>query len=52
METNDILNLKIDSDDFSDDLTIRGYLKLLISTLWGEGESFSGKRPLGSFMNA
>jgi len=44
----EILNLKIDNDDFSDDLTIKGYLRLLLATLWNEGESFSGKRPFGN----
>jgi len=48
METKDILNLKIDNSDFEDDLTIRGYLNLLLSTIWREGEGFSGKRPFGN----
>jgi len=43
----DILNLKIDSPDFPPDLTIRGYLELLLLTLWKEGEGFDGKRPFG-----
>ena len=29
-------------------ITIREYLKLLLTTLWTEGERFSGKRPLGN----
>lgn len=28
--------------------TVRGYLKALLSKLWNEGESFSGKRPFGN----
>ena len=28
--------------------TVRDYLHLLLSTLWQEGEDFSGKRPFGS----
>lgn len=28
--------------------TVRGYLKALLSTLWSEEESFSGKRPFGN----
>lgn len=48
METKDILNLKIDNRGFDEDLTIRGYLKLLVSTIWRKGEGFSGKRPFGN----
>lgn len=28
--------------------TIKGYLKTLLRELWGEGESFSAKRPFGN----
>lgn len=28
--------------------SIRGYLEQLLSTLWADGESFSGKRPFGN----
>lgn len=31
-----------------DEVTIRGYLHGLLSTLWEEGEGFSGKRPYGN----
>jgi len=48
MANKEILSLKIDKDDFSDDLTIKGYLRLLLATVWNEGESFSGKRPFGN----
>ena len=29
-------------------ITFRKYLKLLLETLWKEGEGFSGKRPFGN----
>lgn len=41
------LSLRFDSDA-GDDLTVRGYLRELLATLWSEGESFSGKRPFGN----
>ena len=48
MNLDDILAVKIHSDDFDSDLTIKGYLKELLTALWCEGESFSGKRPFGN----
>ncbi|MCK4870706.1 MAG: hypothetical protein KAS93_06325 [Gammaproteobacteria bacterium] len=48
MNSKEILNLKLESDDFDKDLTIGGYFKELLVTLWREGESFSGKRPFGN----
>ena len=48
MNKADVLDLKIESDDHPEDLTIRGYLHLLLTTLWEEGESFNGKRPFGN----
>jgi len=48
MKTDEILNLKIDHAHFSDELTIRGYLHMLLSALWRDEECFSGKRPFGS----
>lgn len=48
MKTKDILNLKINNYDFYEALTIKGYLEKLLTTLWCEGESFSGKRPFGN----
>lgn len=36
------LDLMVDGET-----TIRDYLHMLLKTLWQEGESFSGKRPLG-----
>ncbi len=44
----DILDLDFFCNDLGKDLTIRGYLKELIKTLWQEGEGFSGKRPFGN----
>ena len=41
-------NLKIENDDFEDDLTIGGYFELLLSTLFQETECFNGKRPFGN----
>jgi hypothetical protein len=29
------------------DTTVKGYLKMLLKTVWIEGEGFSGKRPFG-----
>jgi hypothetical protein len=41
------LDLPFNSDDIPTE-TIRDYLKGLLSTLWSQGESFSGKRPFGN----
>lgn len=41
------LELRFDSDA-GDQLTIRDYFFQLLRTLWGEVESFSGKRPFGN----
>lgn len=42
-----ILDLPMRPNDSGAD-TIRGYLKALLVALWEQGESFSGKRPLGN----
>jgi hypothetical protein len=42
-----ILNTPMVEND-AEAATIRGYLKALLSTLWEEGEGFSGKRPFGN----
>lgn len=34
--------------DAGGDMTVREYLCALLSTLWNEGEGFSGKRPFGN----
>lgn len=36
------------SSDAGDDITVRDYLRTLLTTLWSEGEGFSGKRPFGN----
>jgi hypothetical protein len=43
----DALEVRFDSDA-GDGLTVREYLKALLTTLWCEGEGFSGKRPFGN----
>lgn len=48
MDIEKILNLKIEHSDFPKEMTIKGYLKALLKTLWEEGEGFSGKRPFGN----
>jgi len=45
MEMKDIINLEVNAS--SGKTTVGGYLKQLLLALWKEGESFSGKRPLG-----
>lgn len=49
MKTNlkEALNIRFDSDA-GDNITIRDYLRILLETLWDEGEGFSGKRPFGN----
>lgn len=42
-----ILDIKM-SDNDADAKTVRDYLKALLSAIWEEGESFSGKRPFGN----
>lgn len=41
------LEVRFDSDA-GDDITVRDYLRTLLTTLWDEQESFSGKRPFGN----
>lgn len=41
------LEVRFDSDA-GDDLTVRQYLCRLLSTLWAEQDSFSGKHPFGN----
>ena len=43
----DVLNCKMGEDDYGESYTIRDELCLLLTTLWAEGECFSGKRSLG-----
>lgn len=42
------LALKIEHSDAGDDITVREYLTALLTELWQEEESFSGKRPFGN----
>ncbi len=46
----DALDLEFDDPDIwpRQKTTIRDYFKKQLSTLWAEGESFSGKRPFGN----
>ena len=41
------LEVRFDSDA-GDNITIRDYFRILLSTLWAEKEGFSGKRPFGN----
>jgi len=47
MKPQEILDLPISSSEV-DVFIIRDYFKALLSTLWREGEGFSGKRPFGN----
>ena len=47
MNNADILALPMGRND-AEAATIRDYLKALLSELWREEESFSGKRPFGN----
>lgn len=42
-----ILDLPMGEND-ADAKTVREYLKALLSAVWKDGESFSGKRPFGN----
>ena len=41
------LEVRFDSDA-GDNITVRDYFRILLSTLWSEKEGFSGKRPFGN----
>ena len=43
-----ILELIIEESDAGNNITVKDYLKKLLSELWIEGEGFSGKRPFGN----
>lgn len=47
MTNQEILNMAFKSTDLQKELTIRQFLKELLTTLFQEGECFSGKRPFG-----
>lgn len=42
-----VLDLSLGDND-ADAKTVRAYFQALLSTLWEEGEGFSGKRPFGN----
>lgn len=42
-----VLDIKMQENDAAA-ITIKDYLKALLTTLWSEGEGFSGKRPFGN----
>lgn len=48
MKEASVLDIKFKSSDLNKTVTLREYCKLLLCTLWEEGEGFSGKRPLGN----
>ena len=48
MSIKDILEIKIENDDFPKKTTIKDYLKRLLETVWEEQEMFSGKRAFGN----
>lgn len=48
MNDKDALKIKFACGDLGQTLTIREYFKELLTTLWEEGEGFSGKRPFGN----
>lgn len=48
MTNEQILQIRFTSGDLDRSLTIKEYLKELLTELWREGEGFSGKRPFGN----
>ena len=48
MNNIEILELKFYCDDLDRELSIKEYLKELLTVLWRECECFSGKRPFGN----
>lgn len=43
----ELLDFEFHSNDLGETLTVRAYFTRLLTTLWEEGEGFSGKRPFG-----
>lgn len=43
-----VLETKIETYDLDEELTLKEYLKELLTELWVEEEGFSGKRPFGN----
>lgn len=48
MTNKEILELEFESTDLGRKITIRDFFKELLTTLFKEGECFSGKRPFGN----
>lgn len=48
MTNKEILELKFESTDLGKEITIKDFFKELLTTLFKEGECFSGKRPFGN----
>lgn len=48
MTNKEILDLEFESSDLGRTVTIREFFKELLTTLFKEGEGFSGKRPFGN----
>lgn len=48
MTNKEILELKFESTDLGSEITIKDFFKKLLTTLFEEGECFSGKRPFGN----
>lgn len=44
----DALDVRFYCDDLGQEVSVREYFRALLSTLWSEGEGFSGKRPFGN----
>lgn len=47
-DADDILDVMMETADFSEPLTIRAYFRRMVLAIWREGEGFSGKRPFGN----
>lgn len=48
MTNKEILELKFESSDLGKEISIKDFFKELLTTLFKEGECFSGKRPFGN----
>lgn len=48
MTNQEILELKFESTDLGKEISIKDFFKELLTTLFKEGECFSGKRPFGN----
>jgi hypothetical protein len=48
MKPKDALGLKFYCGDLREELTVKQYLKKLLTTVWMEADGFSGKRPFGN----